>query len=210
MTPVRIALCCSLLAAAACGNVAPSSQLPWLVGVQVLALSDSPTEAAAHDAIALGASDEAAYGALEVRGDLAGDGEPERVLASYGLGIVVLDAAGHSIARVKPLAREGSADGVVALAIVERSLLAVAVQAGGHRESEITLSLYRLGDHGLQLLVALPVEEHDGDATRIGGIVMLPGTLLYRAPGAAAATTWRYDARHLRYLELPVQPAPLH
>ncbi|HET9987167.1 MAG TPA: hypothetical protein VFQ65_01575, partial [Kofleriaceae bacterium] len=162
---------------------------------------------AAHDAIALGATDDAAYGALEVRGDLTGDGEPETIVASYGLGVVVLDAAGHALARTKPFAAEGSADGVAALAIVDGSLLAVAVQAGGHRESGITLSLYRLGEHGLQTLVALPVEEHEGEDTRAGGVVMTPIGLVYRAPGAATTTTWRYDARRMRYLELPTAHA---
>ena len=200
MTSIRIALC-TLVVAAACGNLAPSSQLPWLAGVRVLAVSDTPTEAATHDAIALGAIDEAAYGALEVRGDLGG-GE-QTIVASYGLGVVVLDAAAHPVARVKPFAPAGSADGIVALAVVDGPMLAVAVQTGGHRENEVTLSLYRLGEHGLQPLFALPVEEHEGEATRAGGVVLMPGSLIYRAPGAAATTTWRYDAHRMRYVELP-------
>lgn len=203
MTSIRIALC-SLAGVAACGGLAPSSQVPWLAGVHVIAAADTPTEAASHDAIALGAVDEAAYGALEVRGDLGGDGEPETIVASYGLGIVVLDPTGHVIARANPFAAEGSADGVVAVAIVDGPLLAVAVQAGGHRESEITLSLYKLGEHALQTLVALPIEDHDGEDTRTGGVVMVPLGLVYRAPGATTTSTWRYDLRRSRYVELPL------
>lgn len=59
---------------------------------------------------------------------------------------------------MKPFVSEGSADDVVALAVLDGPTLAVAVQAGGHRESEVTLSLYRLDDHRLQTLIALPVE----------------------------------------------------
>lgn len=208
MTSTRIALC-SLAVAAGCGSGSPSSQLPWLAGVRVLAVTDQPTEAAEHDAIALGATGEAAYGALELRGDLTGDGAAETIVAAYGLGIYVSDATGHVVARAPEFPPEGSADGIVALAVIDGPTLAVAVQAGGHRESEITLSLYRLGERGLQSLVALPVEEHEGEDTRAGGVLMTPGGFIYRAPGAAATTTWRYDARRVRYVELPSPPPPL-
>ena len=208
MTSIRIALC-SLAVAAGCGSGTPSSQLPWIAGVRVLAVTDQPTETAEHDAIALGATAEAAYGALELRGDLNGDGTAETIVGAYGLGIFVSDATGRVVAHAAEFPPEGSADGIVALALVDGPTLAVAVQAGGHRESQIPLSLYRLGERGLQSLVALPVEEHEGEDTRAGGLMMTPGGFLYRAPGAAAATTWRYDARRARYIELPSQLPPL-
>ncbi|MEP6858979.1 MAG: hypothetical protein ABJE66_00065 [Deltaproteobacteria bacterium] len=195
---------------AGCGGGTPSSQLPWLGGTRVLVVTDTPSELAERDALAYGATAEAAYGALEVRGDLSGDGATETIIASYGLGIIVLDPTGHALARTKPFVSEGSADGVVALAIVDGPTLAVAVQAGGHRESEVTLSLYRIGEHGLQTLVALPVEEHEGEDTRAGGMMMTPLGFIYRAPGAASTTTWRYDAHRVRYIELPARAAPLN
>jgi hypothetical protein len=55
------------------------------------------------------------------------------------------------------------------------------------------------GDRTLQLMLSAPIELHDGSTTQTGSMTFIPGGLLYRAPDAAAATRWTFDARRGRY-----------
>jgi hypothetical protein len=195
--------------AAACGNLAPSSQaMPWLYGLQPAAVTDTPTEAAARDAIAHGTGAEAGYGAVEVTANVDGAAEPEVVIASYGLGVVVVDRAHRVIARAPAFSPSGSADAVIALAVgdafIGAPVIAVAVQSGGHRENTVTLVMYRIGEHGaLDIVFAAPVVEQDGDEARTGSVVMLPSRLAYRAPGTGGPSVWSYDISTNRYREQP-------
>jgi len=193
------------VACGACGNFAPPpAEMPWLHGFRVTAITDEPTEAAARHAAERGATDEAAYGALEVHADLTGDNESETVIVSYQLGVVVLDAHGHVFARRGAFESEGSADSIVALSIGDAGLtspvLAVASQAGGHRESTITLSLLRVADRGgLATVFEQPIEIHDGDTTRTGAIVLAPGSLTYRAPDTGVNVRFVFDPQRNHY-----------
>jgi len=197
----------------ACGNFAPPpAEMPWLHGLRVIAITDEPSEAAAHHAGERGATGEAAYGALELHADLTGDNEPETALVSYQLGVVVLDAHDHVIARRGAFASEGSSDSIVSLAIGDAGLtspvLAVASQAGGHRESTVTLSLLRVVDHGLVTVFEQPIETHEGDSTYAGAVVLAPGRLTYRAPDTSANVRFVFDPQRNRYLAQP-SPVPL-
>lgn len=214
MTSIRSSvLACALVAG--CGTYAtPPAELPWLYGFRAVAVADIPTEGAARHAARLGATDDAAYGALELRADLTGDGEPETVVASYGLGVVVLDGRDRAIAKRGGFEPAGSADTVVALGVGDAGLagpvLAVAVQTGGHRESTVTLALYRIGESGaLTPVFAQPIEEHDGDVVQTGMVVVTPARLSYRAPTARAATSFVFDPARGRYLAQPAAPPPL-
>jgi hypothetical protein len=204
---MRVAASLLALALGACGNLVPPPQaLPWVFGFATTATADGPTEAAARDALGLGASDDAAYGALELRAELGTGGEAETVIASYGLGVVVLDAAGHTVARAPAYPPEGSADSIIALATGEIGIgtpvLAVAYQHGGHRENTVTLALYRTAEHGqLQPLFVAPIEEHAGDDTHLGTLVVMPRQLSYRAPDGVTSS-WAFDARHGKYSEV--------
>lgn len=199
------------VACGACGNFAPPpAEMPWLHGFRATAITDEPTEAAARHAAERGATDEAAYGALELHADLTGDNEPETVIVSYQLGVVVLDAHDHVIARRGSFASEGSADSIVALAIGDAGLpgpvLVVASQAGGHRESTVTLSLLRVADRGaLTTVFEQPIETHEGDETHAGAVVLAPGLLTYRAPDTSANVRFVFDPQRNHYLP---QPSP--
>ena len=208
------ALACAVVVAG-CGTYAtPPSELPWLYGFRSVAVADAPTETAARHAAQLGAADDATYGALELRADLTGDGEPELVVASYALGIVVLDGRDRTIAKRGRYEPAGSADTIVALGIGDAGLatpvLAVAVQTGGHRESTVVLSLYRIGERGALLPVFVqPIEEHDGDAVQTGMIVFSPARLTYRAPSSGTPVSFVFDPARGRYLAQPAPPPPL-
>ncbi len=196
------------IAAGACGNFAPPPQaMPWLFGFATTATADGPTEAAERAAAEIASSNDAAYGAVEMRAELTGGGTPETVLAAYGLGIIVRDAEGHTVARAPAFAPEGSADSIVSLAAglagLDTPVLAVAYQHGGHRENQVTLALYRVGDRGvLEPLFSAPIEEHEGSDTRAGSLVLVSSQLSYRGPDGVV-TRWRFDPARGRYLELP-------
>ena len=203
-----------LAALGACGNFAPPpAEMPWLYGFRATAITDQPTETAARHAVERGGA-EAAYGALELHGDVTGDNEPETVLVSYQLGVVVVDSHDHVIARRGPFETSGSADSIVAVAIGDVGLngpvLAVASQAGGHRESTVTLSLLRIADHGaFATELEQPIETHTGDDIHAGALVFAPGGLTYRAPETGTTMRFVFDPKRSRYIPQPAPPSSL-
>lgn len=192
-----------------CDNLSspPVASMPWVRGFHPVAVGDIPTPAAAQRISELRrvtAADD--YGGIELRADIAGDSRPETVLVSYRLGVVVLDSAGRVTASAPGLELSGSADDLVSVAIgdghVGAPLILVAVQAGGHRESTISLAIYRPhGGEVLEPLFSAPIEEHDGAETATGSLTFLPAGLVYRAPRARSATRWTFDVRRQRYVE---------
>jgi hypothetical protein len=185
----------------------PSPALPWLRGFAPAAVADRATPAATAQISRLrSASPEDDYGALELRADLLGDARVETVVASYGFGVAVLDGAQRMIAHAPGLDATGSADDLLALAVGDAQpgapVIVVASQRGGHRESTVTLTVYRLTEgRALQAVFSAPIELHDGDVTRTGAIVFAGAQLWYRAPGAAAMTPWVLDRARGRYVE---------
>ena len=143
----------AFLFAAACGNLAtpppPVAALPWVSGFEATAVGELATPAGAQriaELLHTGTGDDAT--AIEVHADVAGDATPETVLASYALGVVVVDARGRVIATAPGLLPRGSADDVVAVVVGGGGggpVIAVATQTGGHRESVVNLAVYRVG-----------------------------------------------------------------
>jgi len=201
------ALLATLALAAACDGPGPppSASLPWIRGLDAATVGDTPTAATAERISGLlhtPADDD--YGGLTLRADLTGDARAETVLASYQLGIAVTDAAGRLLARAPGLDASGSADELLAVAVGDGQLgtpvILVAAQTGGHRTSAISLSIYRMaGGRALQRLFSAPIELHDGSTIQAGSLSFIPGGLLYRAPDAASATRWTFNARRGRY-----------
>jgi hypothetical protein len=200
-----------LVSAVACDVVPPPASappapaLPWIRGFAPAAVSDLATPLATqHLARLTSASPEDDYNALELHADLAGDAQTETVLASYGFGVAIFDGTGHVVARAPGLATSGSADDLLAIAVGDAQLgapvLVVASQRGGHRESTVSVTLYRMtGQRALQPLFSAPIEIHDGDVTRAGTLVFGRGQLWYRAPDATAASLWTLDPALDRY-----------
>lgn len=191
----------------ACGNTlapTPTPSLPWVRGFAPSASSDTETTAVSDRmADVVGTADDG-YGGLQVTADVAPDEGSETVLASFGQGIAVLDRSGHVIAKRRGFDATGSGDDLVAIAAgdagIGQPVIALAVQRGGHRLSEISIIVYRVGGEGqLDQLFEGAIEEHDGDAITTGALTFLPDTLLYRAPHATRATTWTFDPTVGRY-----------
>lgn len=196
----------AVLAACDALSAPPPAELPWLRGFTPAAIASLPSPRATQRMSQLvEASVDEDFGALEVRADLGGDARPERVLASYVLGVAVLDDRDRVIARGRGFEPGGSADDLLAISVGDGQLaapvLVIATQAGGHRTSVTTLAVYRLAGRALQPLFAQPIEIRDGDQTHEGAATFVPGGLWYRAPDASAAALWRFDAAQARYVE---------
>jgi len=97
---MKRALLIAMVLCAACDNLSapPPTSMPWLHGFSAVA---SVLSTAAEDD----------YGSLELRADLAGDARTETVLASYRLGVAVIDPDGRLVARAPAFDAGGSADG---------------------------------------------------------------------------------------------------
>lgn len=190
-----------------CGNLSapPPPALPWIHGFTAVGAGAVESPAAAQHVAELSREPEAAYGALELRGDLVGDGGTRVVLASYRAGVIVLDTEGRVAASAPGFAPAGSADELVAIAFGDGQLGAplvlAAVQSGGHRENAVSLAVYRFEDGALEQVFFAPVETHDGDNAAVGAVMFVPSGLAYRAPGADVATMWTYDAKRRRYVQ---------
>jgi hypothetical protein len=215
---MKRALLTTVVLCAACDNMAPPppSSMPWLHGFGAAAATDTLSPQASRGiASLLEAATEDDYGSLELRADLAGDERTETVFASYRLGVAVVDPVGRLVARSPGFDAGGSADDLISLAAGDGQLgwplIVLAVQTGGHRESTISVAIYRLvSNRVLQQLFYAPIEEHAGDETRTGTLTFIRSGLLYRAPDASSTTSWTFDARRGRYVErtaLPRGPA---
>jgi hypothetical protein len=199
----------AVLMLSACDNFAssPPASMPWLQGFSATAATDTLTpQASRRIAGVLDATQEEAYGSLELRADLAGDPQPETVLASYHLGLAVVDVSGRLVARAPGFDVEGSADDLISMAAGDGQLgwpvIVLAVQSGGHRESTISVAVYRIAStRMLQKLWYAPIEIREGSETRTGTLTFTRSGLLYRAPGASAVTSWTFDVRRGRYVE---------
>lgn len=194
-------------------SLPPVAAMPWVRGLNVVAVSEVPTQAATQRISDLRhATAEDGYGAIELRADVTGDASAETVLVSHRLGVVVVDSTGHLMASAPGFDFSGSADELVSVAVgdghVGAPVIAVAVQAGGHRESTILLSLYQVQRGKLALLFAAPIEEHDGAQITAGSVTLVPSGLIYRPPGARTATRWTFDERRRRYIEKASDPDP--
>jgi hypothetical protein len=197
--------------------LAPVVALPWLQGFFA---PEASTETGTAEVLAelgeWGESDgsciAAAYGGLSLTADVSTVPGPERVLASFSQGIVVLDQEDHVVARAPGFDCVGSEDELVALAAgyggIAEPLVALAATSGGHNETMTWLTLFRVANSGeLQPVFIGEVERHVGDSTRTGVVTLLPGGLVYRAP-SGGASLWAYDAELGRYVEALTSARP--
>src|SRR5579863_7525624 len=147
---------------AACNTQAPSPSLPWVRGLSATASGDVETPAAADRlASVVGTSDKLGYGAIAVATSSG------TILASFTQGIAVVDANDRLVARAPGFDFEGSADDVVAVAAgdaqLDKPVIVVAIERGGHHESTTSIRVYQIGDRGqLDQVFAGVIEEHDG------------------------------------------------
>jgi hypothetical protein len=130
------------------------------------------------------------YGGYEVVADVASATGKETILASYARGLVVLDARSRLLARRRGWDASGSADEVLALAVVDPGraspLIAVAVRTGGRREFEVRLELYRVNkERVLAPVFRGVVEEYDDEGQELGSVTLAPDGIHYFAPRAS-------------------------
>jgi hypothetical protein len=199
----------------------PIAALPWLQGffapaassetgtAEVLAELGEWGEPGSTD----GSCIAAAYGGLSLEAEVASTPGPERVLASFSQGVVVLDHENHIVARAAGFDCEGSEDGLVALAVgnagVGVPLVALAATSGGHNENITWLTLFRVANSGeLQPVFIGEVERHTDDTTRTGVVTVIPGGLVYREP-SGTSSIWIYDAELGRYVEALGEARPI-
>jgi hypothetical protein len=177
--------------------------MPWVTGFAVTAASDGTTS----DHRGPPSSDDE-YGAITLHADVIGDDARDSIVATLHSGLVIKGATGRILARAPGFPAEGSADDLVALAVGDGQLdgaplVLLAVQRGGHRESTISVAVYRMTTgRTLDRLFMAPIELHDGDRTATGSLTFVPSGLVYRAPDAAFATPWTFDVGQHRYLDL--------
>lgn len=138
------------------------------------------------------------FGGIELAADIAPAVGTETILASYAQGVVVLDHRGRVLARRAAFTNMGSADELLAIATGDlqpgRPVIAIATQAGGHREQEVWLELDQIGRNGaLDVVFSAIVEVHDGRGDAVGAVTIVPGGILYRAPHAELAVLRKLD-----------------
>ena len=193
---MKHALLIALVLGTACDNLSapPPPSMPWLHGFSAVAVTDTLTpQASRRIASVLATAAEDDYGGLELRADLAGDTRTETVLASYSLGVAVMDPGGRLVALAPAFDAGGSADDLISLAAGDGQLgspvIVLAVQTGGHRENAIWVAIYRMtGTRALQQLFFAPIETHEGSETRTGTLTFTRSGVSYRAPDATART----------------------
>lgn len=204
---MRAAVTALLAMLTACDGIAspPPPAMPWIHGMtRVAAGAIQTTEATRRMSLLAAVSPEDQGGAIELRADLTGDGAVETVLASYSGGVLMVDRGGRVAARAAGRDAEGSADDLLAIAVGDIQIgapaLLVATQSGGHRESTVTLAVYRPSNGALRAMFAAPIERHIGDATQAGAVLFVRDGLWYRAPDADAQTYWVLDRRRGAYV----------
>ncbi|MBS1118425.1 MAG: hypothetical protein H6Q90_653 [Deltaproteobacteria bacterium] len=207
-----------MMLCSACTASAPSTPaIPWLLGFAPAASSDAISASVSQRLATWQDCDEPCpdLGGIEITADVARADGPETVLGSYTRGFVVLDHAGHVLARASGLAATGSADELLAIsagdAMLGTPVIAVSARVGGRRESSVWLELYAVGgEQKLQRLFEAVVEEDEDQAVRRGSVILLPGSLLYLAPGAVTPELWTFDREAGRYRRrtAPSRPSP--
>jgi hypothetical protein len=178
----------ALIALAAAGRRV-DYDFPWLPGFVPAQLStERSSDAAQRLAIVDQRADHCAtWDAHELQADVSPAAGEETVLASIATGVVVVDAHGRRIAS-SPLGEcGGSGDDIVALAVgdawIGAPVIAVVSSTGGHRESEMTLTMLRVDGDRLVTVFSGVLEQRDGDDVETGAAVLAPGVVLYRPPG---------------------------
>jgi len=219
----------ALLLAGGGGAPAPQElEVPWLRGFPTDAFTDEASAAAEArlrewqrpDAAQAEDCTTTSQGALALVADVSPAPGAETVLASYTLGIVVLDARGHQLASTPPLACRGSVDAIEHIAAgdlhLDAPVIALAATAGGRAERTTWLYLLVVRGERLAPIFAAPVEEWRGPEVSTGELSLQPdGALRYRAPDGALGL-WTYDRAAGRFVlrrslrapaPIPLEPA---
>ena len=179
----------------ACQVAPQEAPVPWLYGMSSFVAADRASKSATQRLHELSTSDPdcaaGAYQAVELVADVAPRAGSETILASYANGLVVLDREHRLVASTAGYRCEGSADEIELVAagnaFGDQTVIVVG-KHGGHREYATWVGLFRVGDDKrLDAVFTGIVEEHRGSGTRKGAIYMLPGSLVYQAPGGKPA-----------------------
>lgn len=206
-SPVVVAALAALFLAGGAGDPTPPA-LPWLRDFPAGASAVTPARDAEAwlrdwrrpEADCTTSSD----AGFALAWDLAPAPGPERVLASYTAGVVVLDARGRRLASAPPFLCRGSADTLEGIVVGElfagEPAIAIAATTGGRAERTTWLFLFALRGEQLAPIFAVPVEEWRGPAVSAGEVTRLPdGALGYRAPDGAISR-WTYDREAGRFV----------
>ncbi|CAN5899308.1 hypothetical protein BH11MYX2_BH11MYX2_11190 [soil metagenome] len=182
----------------------PSPSLPWVSGLTTTATADVEVPSIGDRlAGAVGEHDAAGYGGIAV------PIEQGTVLASYHLGVAIVDTNGRVIARAPGFAAEGSADDLVSVTVgdaqLDQPVIMLAVARGGHRENTTWIAVYQINQGRLAQVFSAPVEEHDGDQTLVGAITFVPHGLVYQRPNGEREL-WTFDASRSRYVPTTSHP----
>lgn len=188
MTCLRSLSAAAVLVAACTPPVAPG--LPWLRGGTHVASTTTSSSGVLERMEPYTTCDECVdYGGYELVADVAAAAGKETILVAFTRGIVVLDARGRLLAHQRGWDASGSADEVLALAVVDAGLatplISVAVRTGGRREFEVRLELSQVKDRSLRSVFRGVVEEYDDDGEQLGSVTLAPDGIHYLAPRAS-------------------------
>jgi hypothetical protein len=147
------------------------------------------------------------YDGFELTADLTpGFKGPETIHATVSE-ITVSTAAGQKIGAAPAFEPQGSADEVVGVRMVDGGvgtpMIAVTTVLGGHRESKTYSSLYMIDERAVRRVYSAVVVEVEDESVFEGGLLVLPGILIYRAPRAERPVTLVFDSRTRQYLAPP-------
>jgi hypothetical protein len=121
--------------------------------------------------------------------------------------ITVSSSTGLTIGAVTAFEPQGSADEVVGVRVVDGAvgtpMIAVTTVLGGHRESKTYASLYMIDERSVRRMYSAVVVEVEDESVFEGGLLVLPGILIYRAPRAERPVTLVFDSRTRQYLPSP-------
>lgn len=120
----------------------------------------------------------------------------QTITATYTTGIRVENAEGIEIAASPGYPCLGSADTLEALAVADifgEPAIILSFTSGGRNEQWSWVGVYRVGFGGaIDPLFAGVVEHRVDGIVRTGSVTFLPGSLIYRPPGARD-TLWVFD-----------------
>jgi hypothetical protein len=204
------ALVFPLVGLATCQLARETPSIPWLQGLGSPVASDVTSDEVARR---IDTWSELAdvdpecstgnYPGIAIEADVAPTPGLETVMVSLAHGIVVTDREGALITEAPGYHCEGSADELEAVAAGDAygaPTIAIAVTSGGHRESETWVTLFRVDDRRLDPVFTGTVEQRRGNDLERGSVMLLPGALLYRAPGGEP-TLWFYNSDAHAYVQ---------
>ena len=197
--PILYALV-ALLAPVSVHQAPASPAIPWLYNFDDVVASTDGDLATAFRLTGFGDPDDRCdpgeHVGFAVHADLGPGAADVTVMSSYAEGVVVVGSEGRRLASTPGFVCQGSADELEVLAVGRAftvPTIVVVATTGGRREQITWVGLYRVGREGrLDPVFVGAVEQREDGIVRRGAITLLPGALIYRAPGAGEGL-WVFD-----------------